>query len=226
MQQRSNPFAFDKPITLDTLGELFSHHRGLTGGWTMEEQPGGEGGQGGDGGGGNEPPKFEPITSQEELDKRIGPRLAREREKYSDYEDLKRKAAEYDAAAEAAKTEQEKAVDAARKEGETAALERANTRLVAAEAKALAAQANAHNPAVVAKMLDLSAVKVGDDGEVDAAALKTKLDELKASDPYLFSDGKTKPRPDPSQGGGGKPDRAGVDRGREMFEARRKKTSA
>ena len=44
----ANPFAFRKPITLDTLDELFSHHRRLTGGWSMEEDTGG-GGQGGDG---------------------------------------------------------------------------------------------------------------------------------------------------------------------------------
>lgn len=44
----ANPFAYRKPITLDTLDELFSHHRRLTGGWSMEEDTGG-GGQGGNG---------------------------------------------------------------------------------------------------------------------------------------------------------------------------------
>lgn len=49
----SNPFAFRHPITLDTLDELFSHHRRLTGGWSMEE-PGdaGAGGTGDAGAGG------------------------------------------------------------------------------------------------------------------------------------------------------------------------------
>ena len=36
---------------------------------------------------------FEPITSQEDLDKIVGARLAREREKYADYDDLKAAAA-------------------------------------------------------------------------------------------------------------------------------------
>jgi hypothetical protein len=35
MSRNSNPFAFNKPITLDNLDELFSHHRRLTGGWGM-----------------------------------------------------------------------------------------------------------------------------------------------------------------------------------------------
>lgn len=40
--------------------------------------------------------EFKIIESQEELDKLIGERVARERSKYVDYEDLKLKAAEYD----------------------------------------------------------------------------------------------------------------------------------
>jgi hypothetical protein len=48
---------------------------------------------------------FKPITSQEDLDRLVGSRLKREREKYSDYNDLKTKAAEYDKQQEAAKSE-------------------------------------------------------------------------------------------------------------------------
>lgn len=48
----SNPFAFRKPITLDTLDDLFSHHRRLTGGWSMEET-GSTGGDTGAGENGN-----------------------------------------------------------------------------------------------------------------------------------------------------------------------------
>lgn len=39
---------------------------------------------------------FEPITSQEDFEKRIGARLAREAKKYADYQDLKAKAAKLD----------------------------------------------------------------------------------------------------------------------------------
>lgn len=49
-----------------------------------------------------------PITTQEQLDKVLGPRLAREREKYADYEDLKAKAARIDALEAERSTEDEK----------------------------------------------------------------------------------------------------------------------
>lgn len=40
-------------------------------------------------------PQFAPITSQEELDRIIGNRLAREREKYADYGELKEQAEKF-----------------------------------------------------------------------------------------------------------------------------------
>lgn len=52
--------------------------------------------------------EFTPITSQEQLDKLIGSRLAREKAKYADYEQLKSKAAQFDKLEEANKTELEK----------------------------------------------------------------------------------------------------------------------
>lgn len=195
-----NPFAYPKPITLETLPDLFTHHAGLTAGWRMEDEPPKGDGDPPKGGGQDDPPKFEPITSQEELDRRIGPRLAREREKYADYEELKKVKAERDAEIEAARTDHEKAVDAARKEGESTALERANARVVRAEAKA-AAGGRFHDPEVAVRLLNLSDVKVGEDGSVDAAVLKTKLDALAAEHPYLVNEGKSKPKSDPSQGG-------------------------
>jgi hypothetical protein len=54
---------------------------------------------------------FEPIVSEEQLEKRIGARLARERAKYSDYSDLKSKAAEFDKLQEATKTEAQKVAE-------------------------------------------------------------------------------------------------------------------
>lgn len=47
MTTSRNPFAFPGEITLDTLPQLFEHHRFLTGGWGMDTS----GGSGGDGGG-------------------------------------------------------------------------------------------------------------------------------------------------------------------------------
>ena len=53
--------------------------------------------------------------TQAEMDAIIGERLKRERDKYADYEELKTKAAAYDEAAEAAKSDLEKAVERAEK---------------------------------------------------------------------------------------------------------------
>ncbi|RJO79316.1 hypothetical protein D5S18_03015 [Nocardia panacis] len=53
---------------------------------------------------------FTPIESQEALDRIIGERVARERNKYADYDTLRDKAARYDAAEAANLSEVEKAV--------------------------------------------------------------------------------------------------------------------
>lgn len=52
--------------------------------------------------------EFAPITTQADLDRIIGDRLARERSKYGDYSELKAKAAQFDELEEAKKTELEK----------------------------------------------------------------------------------------------------------------------
>lgn len=179
----------------------------------------------------NEPDKgkadeFTPITSQADLDRVLGARLARERErtaeKLAEVETLREKAAEYDKAVEAAQTEQEKAVKAAREEGKTEALTTANTRLVNAEARALAAEAKFRNPSLAVRGIELKDVKVNDDGTVDQDAIKSKLKALSDADPYLVDDGKPgKPKPDRSQGGGGAADTASVSRGKEMYAERR-----
>ncbi|MCR2051986.1 hypothetical protein NSA19_03775 [Actinomyces bowdenii] len=75
-----------------------------------------------------------PPASQDELDRIIGDRLARERAKYADYEDLKQKAAAFDKAEEDKKTAEERAADR---------LAAAEKRAAEAEAKAQAAEAAA-----------------------------------------------------------------------------------
>jgi hypothetical protein len=61
--------------------------------------------------------EFEPITSQDDLDRVIGQRVAREREKTKDYDELKKAADELKELKEKQKTADEKALDAAREEG-------------------------------------------------------------------------------------------------------------
>lgn len=54
---------------------------------------------------------FKPITSQDELNAAIADRIARERNKFKDYSDLKAKAARLDELEQASKSEMEKAID-------------------------------------------------------------------------------------------------------------------
>lgn len=233
MTAQRNPFAYPKPITLDSLGDLFAHHRDRSGGWSMEGDGDGGGGDDGNGksGGADD---FKPITTPEEMsrflterDLVVNQRVARERAKFADYSDLKAKAEAHDKALEAARTDQEKAVEAAKTEGRTEGLSVANARLVSAEARALAAEAKFRNPALAVRALDLKDIPVGDDGEVDGTAIKAKLKELSDADPYLLDDGK-KPTPKPDKAQGGTVDKgdASVARGRDMFESRRAKKTA
>lgn len=67
----------------------------------------GEGGQGGGDGGQNSGGENRPL-SQADVDRIVQQRLAREREKFADYDDVKAKAAELDKIREAEKTDLEK----------------------------------------------------------------------------------------------------------------------
>lgn len=57
------------------------------------------------------PAGFQPITSQDELNRLIGERVARAKAKYGDYDDLKTKAARLDEIEQASKSEAEKTAD-------------------------------------------------------------------------------------------------------------------
>lgn len=60
-----------------------------------------------------EPTSFDPITSQEEFDKRLASRLNRERAKFSDYDELKAKSTKLDELEAANKTELQKLTERA-----------------------------------------------------------------------------------------------------------------
>ena len=70
--------------------------------------------------------EFTPITSQDELNKVIGQRIAAVKSQFGDYDALKDKAAKFDAAEQASKTDIEKA---------TARAEAAEAKVAAFEAK-------------------------------------------------------------------------------------------
>lgn len=77
----------------------------------MPEENAGDGGKNDEQGKADDALEFKAITSQADLDKVLGDRLARERAKYADYDDIKAKAAKVDEAAEASKTEAQKLAD-------------------------------------------------------------------------------------------------------------------
>lgn len=152
-----------------------------------------------------DPPADKPIqTTQAEIDRIVEDRLNRERAtKYADYNDLKAKAEKFDQAQADAATELDKAKAAAKEEGKSEATAAVNQRVVKAEAKVQAGEMSFHNPARAAALLDLSKVKVGDDGEPDSAAVKALLKALAESDPYLVKSDDGKPRrPRPNNGQG------------------------
>ena len=178
-----------------------------------EETGGPNGGTGNDGGkndGGATGSTWTPPASQQELDRVIQDRLARERSKFSDYDDLKAKAGRLTEIEKASQTELEKAIVKAKEEGRGEVAATFNARFVGAEARALAAEAKFRNPALAVRALDLSKIRVGDDGEVDIAGIKALLATLAKDEPYLVDDGKSgKPQPDNAQGAGkGTPNRA------------------
>lgn len=96
--------------------------------------------------------EFTPITSQEELNKAVGERIKRVEAKFSDYKDLKAKAAKFDEIEQANKTE----------------LEKLNERVTAAE--------SAHQAAVVEALRFKVASKHGI-SEDDAVLFLTGTDE-------------------------------------------------
>ena len=123
----------------------------------------------------------EPITdpagdagksfTQAELDRIVSERVARERAKYADYADLKKRAA-------AAMTEQERAVTEAEQRGRSAALATAGTRLARAEIRAAAA--GRVDKGALDGFLEYAdlAKFVGADGEPDAKAIEAAVAKI------------------------------------------------
>lgn len=134
------------------------------------------------------PPEPEKLLTQADVDRIVAERIKRERDKFKDYSELKTKAAEFDKVAEAQKTAEQRAQEAA-----VAAEERANQllkRAIRSEIKALAADKFA-DPDDPGGFLDVTRYASAD-GEVDTAAIVADLDDLLARKPHL---GKPEPGP-------------------------------
>ena len=145
-----------------------------------------------------EDPEFQPITSQEDLDRRIGDRLARERAKFGDYDDLKAKAAKYDEADAASKTELQKLQDAVTER---------DAKIAQLPVEARKQAIRFASAAVARGFLDPEDALVFIDADLaDDAAVKAALDELAERKPHLVREPnpKTPPkRPKPKAGSEG-----------------------
>lgn len=121
------------------------------------------------------------YKTQAEVDAIVRDRLARERSKYTDYDELKAKAAKLDEleAASQSELEREKAARERAEAEKAKALETANVRLVNAAILAEAAKNNVKSPELLMGALDKSAMTVGDDGQVTGVedAVKAALDK-------------------------------------------------
>jgi hypothetical protein len=120
--------------------------------------------------------------TQADLDRIVADRVSRERSKFADYGDLKKKAA-------AAMTEQERAVAEAEQRGETAALSKTAGRLARAEFRAAAAGL-VDKDTLDAYLEDADLSKfVGADGEPDTKAIEARIKRLGGTERRTDFDG-------------------------------------
>lgn len=141
---------------------------------------------------------FTPVTTQEEFDRRLGERLSRERARYADYDDLKAKAAKFDEADAATKSELQKLQDAV---GER------DTKL-AELPKTIRAQAIRFASLATQKgFIDPEDALLGIDADLaDDDAVKAALDDLATRKPHLVRKEPakklpTRPKPEPGADG-------------------------
>lgn len=134
--------------------------------------------------------EFAPITTQEELDKIVGNRVMRERDKYKDYEELKNAAEELAKLKDANKSELEKAISRAEKaEKELTSLQ--HEKQLSNEAKEVSKETG----------VPLEALRGSSREELLEHANLLKQYMKKDSVPYVGSDG-TKPSSDAAKSNG------------------------
>ena len=125
------------------------------------------------------------YMSQEDVDRVVATRLARERAKFADYTELQQKAEKLDQLEEQQKTELERAQSAAEEaEAKAAAAEkRAESVLVRGAVIAEAARQGAVDPETVHALLDTAELTIGNDDQV--AGVEDAVKALLDSKPFL-----------------------------------------
>lgn len=143
-------------------------------------------GAGGEGGTGS---SFAAITSQEEFDRRVADRLARQRAQFKDFDTYKASHDELEKLRAANATEAEKAQKRA-EDAEKAALA-AVDRAVKAEIKAIATGEFADPSDAHLYLGDLSRFVDAKTGDIDSAAIEAALKEVEKAKPHLVMRART-----------------------------------
>jgi len=127
--------------------------------------------------------EFKPITSQEDLNRLIGERIGKVKSQYADYDDLKAKAAKFDEADQANKSDLQKAIERAEKaEGALTPTQTQVARLEVALAKGLTAtQAK--------RLVGSTKEELEKDADELLADLGAKKPDLKKLDPKKLQSG-------------------------------------
>lgn len=128
---------------------------------------------------------FEAITSQEEFDARIAARLSRERAKFSDYDALKNRAANFS-----------KELDEAKAAGKQEAQQSYTAKLLESAVRVAATSQGFHDPADAWAQFGTveDAIK---DGDVDSSKINSRLTEIATNKPYLIDASKASKVPSP-----------------------------
>lgn len=126
----------------------------------------------------------EHALTQADVDRIVKDRVARERAKFADYDELKQAAARLAEIEEAQKTETQKAQEAAAAaQAELEALRtRLRTQAIETAVTTAAAAAGAINPQQVLRLIDLDGVEPAEDGSID---LGDRVTEFLASNQHL-----------------------------------------
>lgn len=144
------------------------------------------------------PAAFKAPASQEDLDRIVEQRLARERAKFADYEDLKSKAAKFDEADQASKTELQRLQDAVAERDSQIVNLPTEVRKQAIRFASMATQKGFLDPEDALVFIDADLA--------DDAAVKAALDELAERKPHLVRKEAAKKlpaRPKAKEGEGG-----------------------
>lgn len=165
-------------------------------------------------------PKPEKTFTQAELNALIADRLDRQAKKYADYDELKTKLTALEQAEEERKKAQMSEQDRLQAERDealrkvsdveasvSAKVTAANQRLISAEFRTLAREANvpADRIAAALKLADLSEANVDDEGNV--SGVKEAVEALVSANPYLVAQAQPNPIGNPAPSGEGKRDK-------------------